>query len=269
MQAIIQQAGTLLLCAATFAQPADAQPGILSQIGALLLGAVPTMLLFIALVVAYQLLVQGPLSATLKERRARTVGAQENAHKAIAEAEARAAEYAQKTPPGPLRGLQDSRAAREAVECRARRSPGCRPQGCRTQGGPGQGRVGCERRTPGCPSRPPPGSCQSGGSSGSAAGRRGFPLKHSIVDAKFSVRIFRFALLAFLAAGSITVPFRLVAAASAQAPQAQPAAAPASEAASRGPDPGRADQRLPAGRPAGQGLLKSASPEPGNHGARL
>jgi len=96
MQAIIQQAGTLLLCAATFAQPADAQPGILSQIGALLLGAVPTMLLFIALVVAYQLLVQGPLSATLKERRARTVGAQENAHKAIAEAEARAAEYAQK-----------------------------------------------------------------------------------------------------------------------------------------------------------------------------
>jgi len=56
-------------------------------------------------------------------------------------------------------------------------------------------------------------------------------LKHSIVDAKFSVRIFRFALLAFLAAGSITVPFRLVAAASAQAPQAQPAAAPASEAA--------------------------------------
>ena len=56
-------------------------------------------------------------------------------------------------------------------------------------------------------------------------------MKHSIVDAKFSVRIFRFALLAFLAAGSITVPFRLVAAASAQAPQAQPAAAPASEAA--------------------------------------
>ena len=49
-------------------------------------------------------------------------------------------------------------------------------------------------------------------------------MKHSIVDAKFSVRIFRFALLAFLAAGSITVPFRLVAAASAQAPQAQPAA---------------------------------------------
>jgi F-type H+-transporting ATPase subunit b len=96
MPEIIQQVGTLLLSAATFAQPADAQPGILSQIGTLLLGAVPTMLLFIVLVVAYQFLVQGPLSAALKERRARTVGAQEDAHKAIALAETRAAEYEQK-----------------------------------------------------------------------------------------------------------------------------------------------------------------------------
>ena len=69
---------------------------IIQQVGGYLLGAVPTMLLFIVLVLAYQFLVQEPLSATLKERRARTVGAQENAHKAIAEAEARAAEYAQK-----------------------------------------------------------------------------------------------------------------------------------------------------------------------------
>jgi F-type H+-transporting ATPase subunit b len=48
------------------------------------------------LVVAYQLLIQGPLSATLKQRRARTEGAQEDAQKAIALAEARAAEYAAK-----------------------------------------------------------------------------------------------------------------------------------------------------------------------------
>lgn len=61
-----------------------------------MLGAVPTVLLFIVLVLAYQFLVQGPLTATLKERRARTDGAIEEAHKAIAQAEARAAEYAAK-----------------------------------------------------------------------------------------------------------------------------------------------------------------------------
>jgi F-type H+-transporting ATPase subunit b len=69
---------------------------IFDQLGTLLLGSVPTILLFIVLVAAYQLLVQGPLSATLKERRARTEGAVEDAHKAIARAEARAAEYAEK-----------------------------------------------------------------------------------------------------------------------------------------------------------------------------
>jgi|SRR5579872_3485696 len=69
---------------------------ILQQVGALLLGAIPTILLFVALVIAYQLLVQGPLNRILAERRARTEGAVENAHKAIAEAEAKAAEYADK-----------------------------------------------------------------------------------------------------------------------------------------------------------------------------
>ncbi|MGA7859569.1 MAG: ATP synthase F0 subunit B [Terracidiphilus sp.] len=69
---------------------------IFQQLGALFLGAVPTALLFIVLVLAYQFLVQGPLTATLKERRARTKGAVEDANKAIAHAEARAAEYAAK-----------------------------------------------------------------------------------------------------------------------------------------------------------------------------
>jgi F-type H+-transporting ATPase subunit b len=67
---------------------------ILQQLEALFVGAIPTMLLFIVLVVAYQLLVQGPLTATLKERRARTEGAVEDAHKAIADADARADDYA-------------------------------------------------------------------------------------------------------------------------------------------------------------------------------
>lgn len=68
---------------------------IVLQIGNLLLGSVPTMLIFIVLVLAYQFLVQGPLTTTLAERRARTEGAVEEAHKAIAQAEARAAEYAE------------------------------------------------------------------------------------------------------------------------------------------------------------------------------
>jgi F-type H+-transporting ATPase subunit b len=69
---------------------------IVQQVGALLLGAIPTILLFVVLVAAYQILVQGPLNKTLAERRARTEGAVENAHKAIAQAEAKASEYADK-----------------------------------------------------------------------------------------------------------------------------------------------------------------------------
>jgi F-type H+-transporting ATPase subunit b len=69
---------------------------IVQQIGALLLSAIPTIVLFVLLVAAYQILVQGPLTRTLAERRARTAGAVENAHKAIEQAEARAAEYADK-----------------------------------------------------------------------------------------------------------------------------------------------------------------------------
>jgi len=61
-----------------------------------MVGAIPTALLFIVLVIAYQILVQGPLSATLEERRRRTDGAVDEANKAIALAEAKAAEYAEK-----------------------------------------------------------------------------------------------------------------------------------------------------------------------------
>jgi F-type H+-transporting ATPase subunit b len=69
---------------------------IIQQLGTLFLSSVPTILLFIVMVVAYQFLVQGPLTATLKERRARTEGAVEDAHNAIAQAEAKADEYAAK-----------------------------------------------------------------------------------------------------------------------------------------------------------------------------
>ena len=68
---------------------------ILQQLGELLLDAVPTALLFIVLVVAYQFLVQGPLTAVLAKRRALTEGAIEDARRAVAEAEAKAQEYAE------------------------------------------------------------------------------------------------------------------------------------------------------------------------------
>lgn len=69
---------------------------IFQQLEGYFIGALPTSLLFIVLVLAYQFLIQGPLSATLAERRRRTQGAVEDAHKAIAKAEERAAEYAAK-----------------------------------------------------------------------------------------------------------------------------------------------------------------------------
>jgi F-type H+-transporting ATPase subunit b len=66
---------------------------IFQQLQGYFIGAVPTSLLFIVLVLANQLLIQGPLTATLKERRARTQGAVEAANKAIELAEKRSAEY--------------------------------------------------------------------------------------------------------------------------------------------------------------------------------
>jgi F-type H+-transporting ATPase subunit b len=69
---------------------------ILGQLGDLFLASTPTLILFILLVIAYQVLIQGPLSRALQERRARTSGAIEEANKAVAAAEAKAAEYANK-----------------------------------------------------------------------------------------------------------------------------------------------------------------------------
>jgi F-type H+-transporting ATPase subunit b len=69
---------------------------IIQQLASMFLGAIPTMILFVVLVVAYQILVQGPLSATLKRRRELTEGAMEAAQKAVAGAEERTAEYTTK-----------------------------------------------------------------------------------------------------------------------------------------------------------------------------
>ncbi len=62
---------------------------ILHQLGELVLGSVPTILLFILLIIAYSLLVERPLDRILAERRARTTGAMDLARAAIAAAEAK------------------------------------------------------------------------------------------------------------------------------------------------------------------------------------
>jgi F-type H+-transporting ATPase subunit b len=75
--------------------PTDYMTEIVQQVGALLVGAIPTAVLFIVLVLAYQFLVQNPLTETLKKRHALTAGAMEESRRAIAEAEARAQQYAE------------------------------------------------------------------------------------------------------------------------------------------------------------------------------
>ena len=54
----------------------------LHQLGGLLLGSVPTIFLFLLLVILYRFLVYGPLTRVLSERRARTEGAIEQANAA-------------------------------------------------------------------------------------------------------------------------------------------------------------------------------------------
>jgi F-type H+-transporting ATPase subunit b len=66
---------------------------ILKQLGGLVLGSVPTVILFLLLMVAYGFLVRRPLDRVLAERRARTTGAVEQARDAISQAEAKTADY--------------------------------------------------------------------------------------------------------------------------------------------------------------------------------
>jgi F-type H+-transporting ATPase subunit b len=92
MELMAHQLGIFLLAADRSASAGE--PSIVEIVEKFLIGSIPTLLLFIVLVLCYQFLVQGPLSRALRERYARTEGAVEEAHKAIGRAEARAQEYA-------------------------------------------------------------------------------------------------------------------------------------------------------------------------------
>jgi len=68
----------------------------LNQISGLVLGSVPTIVLFLLLIAAYNFLVHRPLGKVLAERRARTYGALEQAKGAISAAEAETSVYEDK-----------------------------------------------------------------------------------------------------------------------------------------------------------------------------
>jgi len=69
---------------------------ILRQLGELALGAVPTILIFLFLWVAYRLIVHKPLSRVLAQRESKTTGAVKKAQADIAAAERKTAEYEQR-----------------------------------------------------------------------------------------------------------------------------------------------------------------------------
>jgi F-type H+-transporting ATPase subunit b len=73
--------------------PVKAMDEILQQLVPLLIGSIPTILIFLTLVLSYKFLLHGPLLKVLAERRARTEGAVGRAHAAIAAADAKAQEY--------------------------------------------------------------------------------------------------------------------------------------------------------------------------------
>lgn len=75
----------------------------LRQLGGILLGSVPTVILLTLLYVLYRALVHNPLAKVLSERKAQTVGAVESARAEVAAAEQKTAEYEGR--------LRDARAA--------------------------------------------------------------------------------------------------------------------------------------------------------------
>jgi F-type H+-transporting ATPase subunit b len=68
----------------------------LRQLGGLLLGSIPTVIMLVLLYAIYTVVVHKPLSKVLAERRAKTEGAIEKARADVAAAEAKTAEYEQR-----------------------------------------------------------------------------------------------------------------------------------------------------------------------------
>src|ERR1700688_1792113 len=85
------------------------------QLGELLLGAVPTVILLTLLYALYTTIVHKPLQRVLAERRSKTDGAVEKSRADIAAAEARTAEYEQRLRAARAAIFQAQEARREMV----------------------------------------------------------------------------------------------------------------------------------------------------------
>jgi F-type H+-transporting ATPase subunit b len=92
----------------------------LRQLGELLLGSIPTIILLLVVFSAYTVIVHKPLSKVLAERRAKTEGAVEKANADMAAAEARTSEYERRLREARAAVFKSQEARRHAVlEARA------------------------------------------------------------------------------------------------------------------------------------------------------
>lgn len=87
----------------------------LKQLGELLLGSVPTVMMLALLYVLYTVIVHKPLKRVLDERHNKTEGAVEKSKADIAAAEARTAEYEQKLREARATVFRTQEAKRQAV----------------------------------------------------------------------------------------------------------------------------------------------------------
>src|SRR5512142_1257137 len=99
----------------------------LRQLGELLLGSVPTIILFLVAYLSYRYIVHGRLEQVLAERYARTEGAVEKARADIAAAEAKTAEYEQRLREAKMAIFKAQEARRQtALQARAAAIAGAR-----------------------------------------------------------------------------------------------------------------------------------------------
>ena len=87
----------------------------LQQLGELLLGAIPTVILVTLLYGLYKVIVHRPLRRVLEERRSKTEGAIERSKADIAAADARTSEYEQRLREARARLFQAQEAKRQAA----------------------------------------------------------------------------------------------------------------------------------------------------------
>src|SRR6266404_1335759 len=87
----------------------------LRQLGGLLLGSVPTVVMLLMLYAIYTAVVHKPLARVLAERRAKTEGAIEKARADVAAAEARTAEYEQRLREARMSVFKHQEARRQAA----------------------------------------------------------------------------------------------------------------------------------------------------------